>query len=351
VARHQPGKGSARESGAPLGSEIEAVDPADDADLADLGDDAGSDEDVEDLDVDDDTSETVGATARSSAVDAFWSEVRIQPVEIALPSGVGYTLRAYRLSTDLAPTEVDPEEDDFDELAGVSPYATHVDDEEALSEEEMAAFEQSFEEGPAHDDEDDPARVADRAETEQSDDVEEDDDEDEEEDDKVEPPPAEDVPAFLSHRGRLLLFRSPEGLAEFVRSPAQHDLTQLDTWPEVRKRITAADVVPSADERYELDLVVENLRGGPDVWDLDLLIQAGELARDAAYALRMKSVVASLAAGSPLDDLDEALRGAANGGIGGFFARRKFRKIGAQQAAIGWRTIIGKISAATDWRD
>ncbi len=39
------------------------------------------------------------------------------------------------------------------------------------------------------------------------------------------------------------------------------------------------------------------------------------------------------------------------GGVGGFFARRKLKKIGAQQASLGWRTIIGKISAAVDWRD
>ena len=54
--------------------------------------------------------------------------------------------------------------------------------------------------------------------------------------------------------------------------------------------------------------------------------------------------------GSPLDDLDEALRSAAAGGVGSFFGRRRLRKIGAQQATLGWRTIIGKISAAVDWR-
>jgi hypothetical protein len=37
--------------------------------------------------------------------------------------------------------------------------------------------------------------------------------------------------------------------------------------------------------------------------------------------------------------------------VGGFFAKRRLKKIGAQQAALGWRTIIGKISAAVDWRD
>jgi hypothetical protein len=35
----------------------------------------------------------------------------------------------------------------------------------------------------------------------------------------------------------------------------------------------------------------------------------------------------------------------------GFFARRKLRKIGTEQASISWRSIIGKISSAVDWRD
>jgi hypothetical protein len=62
-------------------------------------------------------------------------------------------------------------------------------------------------------------------------------------------------------------------------------------------------------------------------------------------------VLTALSPGSPLDDLDEALRSAAGGGIGGFMGRRRLRRIGAQQASLGWRTIIGKISAAVDWRD
>jgi hypothetical protein len=82
-----------------------------------------------------------------------------------------------------------------------------------------------------------------------------------------------------------------------------------------------------------------------------LLIRAAELARDLGYALRIEPIVASLSAGSPLDDLDEALRAAEAGGPKSFFAKRKLRKMGEQQAAIGWRTIIGKISAAVDWRD
>jgi hypothetical protein len=97
--------------------------------------------------------------------------------------------------------------------------------------------------------------------------------------------------------------------------------------------------------------VVENLRGGHDTWDLPLLIAAGEVARDLGYALRLKAVILALSPGSPLDDLDESLRAAESGGMGGFFGRRRLRKIGAQQASLGWRSIIGKISAAVDWRD
>jgi hypothetical protein len=156
---------------------------------------------------------------------------------------------------------------------------------------------------------------------------------------------------FLSHRGKLLTFKTPESLVSFIRSGAPHDLAQLDTWPTVAKRVQSTDIDPAPDDRYELDLVVENLRGGHDTWDLPLLIAAGEVARDLGHALRLKPVILALAPGSPLDDLDESLRSAENGGMGGFFGRRKLRKIGAQQASLGWRSIIGKISAAVDWRD
>ena len=105
------------------------------------------------------------------------------------------------------------------------------------------------------------------------------------------------------------------------------------------------------EDRYELDLVVENLRGGHDTWDLPLLIAAGEVARDLGHALRLKPVILALAPGSPLDDLDESLRKAESGGMSGYLGRRRLRKIGAQQASLGWRSIIGKISAAVDWRD
>ncbi len=36
----------------------------------------------------------------------------MEPIEIALPSGVGYTLRAYRLNTEITPSDYTAREDD-----------------------------------------------------------------------------------------------------------------------------------------------------------------------------------------------------------------------------------------------
>jgi len=149
----------------------------------------------------------------------------------------------------------------------------------------------------------------------------------------------------------VYLFHSSEKLVEFVRSGDDNDLSQLDSWPDLVERITVDDVVALPEDTYELDLIVENLRGGVDAWDNTLIIKAGEVARDLGHALRIEPIQVALAPGSPLDDLDEALRAAESGGIGSFFARRRLKKVSSQQATLTWRTVIGKISAATDWRD
>lgn len=261
----------------------------------------------------------------------LWRDARIEPVEIALPTGTGYTLRAYRMASTLTPTEVE-ERDDEDLFAHRVRPVTDEEDEAELLDEDVDA--------------DIDAEVDELAEAEED---EEEEDEDEEEEAKA--TEDEEVPVFLSHRGKLLLFRSAESLVDFVRSDQPHDLAQVDTWSDVVARIEPADVAPRDEDTYELDLVVENLRGGHDTWHVELLTSAGEIARDLGYALRLAPVITAMAPGSPLDDLDEALRKTAEGGVGGFLGRRRLRKIGAQQATLGWRTIIGKISGAVDWRD
>ncbi|HEX5596663.1 MAG TPA: DNA primase [Micromonosporaceae bacterium] len=279
-------------------------------------------------------------TSEMSATDrALWEETRIAPIEIALPAGVGFTLRAYRLSTELTPTDIG-ERDEEDLFA--KPRPTELDDEaDVLLDEGFTDEDLDTAEAPPR-----------RSRHDTTEHLAEEDDSDEDEDDVTEEEPEpEEVPVFLSHRGELLLFQSAESLVSFVRSGAPHDLAQLDTWRELAERIQPADITPLDEDSYELDLVVENLRGGHDAWDPPLLIKAGEAARDLGYALRLPSVMETLSPGSSLDDLDEALRATANGGFSGFLGRRRLKRIGAQTASLGWRTIIGKISAAVDWRD
>ena len=271
---------------------------------------------------------------------ALWDEVGIEPVEIALPGGVALTLRAYRKASTLTPTELEVEEDDPFEARKRS--AARDDEEEVIVDEEFRALlaegetdTSSAKDGDHRDvEEPDPADFEDEADAEAEAHAED-----------------EEVPAFLSHKGKLIAFKTPESLVSFIRSGAPHDLAQLDTWATLADRVQSTDIDPLPEDRYELDLVVENLRGGHDTWDLPLLIAAGEVARDLGHALRLKPVILALSPGSPLDDLDESLRAAESGGMGGFFGRRRLKKIGAQQASLGWRSVIGKISAAVDWRD
>ncbi|MEV1285848.1 DNA primase [Micromonospora sp. NPDC049679] len=285
--------------------------------------------------------EAVDEAPAASGDRGLWEDVRIDPVEIALPAGAGFTLRAYRPANEVTPTDIAEREDD-DLFAAKSRHAVAAeedDDDETvviLDEEFLAAAE------------DDETDRGERPGKHARDDEDETDADARADEDEVD---TEEVPVFLTHRGRLLLFKTPESLVGFVRSGAPNDLAQLDTWADLTERIQPADVTPLDEDSYELDLVVENLRGGHDTWDAPLLIEAGEVARDLAYALRLPSVLDMLSAGSSLDDLDEALRSTVDGGIGGFMGRRRLKKIGAQTASLGWRTIIGKISAAVDWRD
>ncbi len=280
----------------------------------------------------DDSAASGAATESAEAARALWAELRIDPVEIALPAGTGYTLRAYRPVRELTPTDVEERDQDDPFLARRQVVTEEDDDEVVILDEEVAQefAESDEEERKAHGDSGDNTEAT-------SDDADDAGD--------------EEVPVFLSHQGRLLLFKTAESLVSFVRSGAPNDLSQLDSWGELSERVEPADITPLDEDTYELDLVVENLRGGRDAWDSTLLIESGEIARDLSYALRLPAVLEMLSTGSSLDDLDEALRAATNGGIGAFRGRRRLKKIGAQTASLGWRTIVGKISAVVDWRD
>lgn len=366
MARHRaerPDKDdTVEESTDPNGSE--AIDDTDDElddDTADDGtEDDESDEGESDEEADDEE------TARSKAADDWWSDVRVDVVELALPSGVGYTLRAYRMTDEVAPDEEAEESAAEEEEPPPPPKKAAKDAPKAKGKAKgkgKGADEEAEEPEPAPSGKRGKHRTAGKKRDEEpeeedldedleDEDLEDEDFEDEEldEEEEAEPEP-EEIPTFLAHDGRLLLFRTPEALVSYVRSGAPNDLAVIDTWDQVVSGIKPDYVAALADDKYELDLIVDNLRGGHDAWEPDLVISAGEVARDLGYALRIEQILTALSPESPLDDLDEAMRAAAGGGLGSFFARRRLKKIGAQQAALAWRTIIGKITTATDWRD
>lgn len=301
-------------------------------------------------------------STRPASVDEVWSAARIDVVEIALPSGVGYTLRAYRSEDDVETTDISEREaDTFPDRHRSSRGIFDHDEKAIVDEDELAEDDTQGHDFPADfaaedtpteeldaTDLDDDEADAETDEADLDDEADSDAEEAAEEDEEIAP---EEIPVFLGYRGKLLLFRSPEGLLEFVKSDAPHDLAQLGTWPHLAEKVTIDDITPLPEDTYELDLVVSNLRGTRDAWDADLLIRAGEIARDIGRSFELEQVENALATGSPLDDLDEALRASVTGGMGGFFGRRKLKKIGTEAAPLGWRTIIGKISGIVDWRD
>ena len=71
---------------------------------------------------------------------ALWDEVRIDPVEIALPAGTGFTLRAYRPARELTPTDVVERDQDDPFLARRQVVETEDDEEVVILDEEFAAL-------------------------------------------------------------------------------------------------------------------------------------------------------------------------------------------------------------------
>jgi hypothetical protein len=312
-------------------AEAQSSDRLADDELAD--DELADDEEADDEEAADEAGAPSGRPARA---DELWADVNISVLEIALPDGVGYTLRAYRPAQDVTAGEAAVTDlDEFDAASAA------VAQERARRKRDDDSDDETDDEAPV-DELEDGAEEPDLAEEPSEEDFAAEDEEVGEED---------EVPVFLARKGRVILFHSPDKLVEFVRSGAEHDLSALDSWPRLVERITVDDVAPLDEDTYELDLLVENLRGGADAWDGTLILRAGEIARDLGHALRIDTVQVALAPGSPLDDLDDTLRAAERGGLGGVFARRRLRKVPAQQTTLTWRRIITKISAVADWRD
>ncbi|MEU6246396.1 DNA primase [Glycomyces sp. NPDC047010] len=262
------------------------------------------------------------APERGADTEKLWNETGVDPVELHLGKDSGYTLRAYRMS---------------DTLPG--PEAKKDDEEPEEDPDEDEVLDEAVPEDPDAD-EPDPADFED----DEPEDAEEDDDED-----ALDAAP-EEVPVFLTRKGKLLVFREPAALVAYVKDNDDHDLAAIDEWDDLKDRVSEDDIACDEADTYELDLVVANLRGGQEAWEPELLIKAAEVGRDLGYALKNDSVITALAPGSPLDDLDETFRVVVDGGLKGKFAKRRLKRNDAQQAAIAWRGVIAKINDHVEWR-
>lgn len=264
---------------------------------------------------------------RSAETDKLWNEMSVDPVELHLGKDSGFTLRAYRMSDTLPGAKGAAEPEPAEEEEEEAPRGKHHEDE-AASEEVL----------PEDEDAPEPD-AADFIEPEAAEDDE----------DALDAEP-EEVPLFLTRKGKLLVFREPDALVAYVKDNDDHDLAVIEEYAELQDRLSVDDVVCDEDDTYELDLVVANLRGGQESWEPELLIKAAEVGRDLGYALKNDSVLSSLAPGSPLDDLDETFRVVVDGGLRGRLAKRRLKKNDSQQAAIAWRGVIAKINDHVEWR-
>ncbi|MFL6073467.1 MAG: hypothetical protein ACJ73S_08745 [Mycobacteriales bacterium] len=143
---------------------------------------------------------------------------------------------------------------------------------------------------------------------------------------------------FLGRHHRVWLFRDTDTLAAVIRGDERHDLREAPHWKDV-SGTEDLELIPEEVNRYELDLVVEALRAGPDAWDDDLIIAAGEVCRELGHYLDLTEVLDALGPGSPLDQLDDTLR------EGGWLARRKLRKTKPESWAVAWRRVLARIES------
>src|SRR5215468_3323503 len=157
---------------------------------------------VPEVDVADDESADEVST-RSRRTETLWADVRIDPVEIALPGGVGYTLRAYRLASEFVGSG-GAEERDLDDYEAASAAVHRRRRAEAPEEDELELdeeLEEEVDEGDLDDEED--------LDEDEDDEDEDEEDEDEEEGEEEEEARAdEETPIFLGTKGKVYLFHS-----------------------------------------------------------------------------------------------------------------------------------------------
>lgn len=155
----------------------------------------------------------------------------------------------------------------------------------------------------------------------------------------------EDSARFLGADLTVDLFRSEDGLVDFVEQGEPHDLAELSTWGQV----VEADAAPIAAEEdtYDLSGVAAMLDGTGPGWDLGDLVQAADGALDLAEYCHLERVTDLLAPGTALGDAVADVED--DGAIDGDTGRPEPEDLAL--LAEQWNEVVAEISSCLRWHD
>ncbi|WP_051798096.1 Hsp70 family protein [Catenuloplanes japonicus] len=154
---------------------------------------------------------------------------------------------------------------------------------------------------------------------------------------------------FASEDGRLPLFPRPERAADDAAGGEQHTMTRVLHWEAMAESMANAFLPLAKERRYRLDLPPVTLARDPKDWLLDVVVDAGDLARELVHALEIEEAYELVEPGSMLDVLDDALR-VARRSMFRRQARRDLDVFDRRLIVADWRRVTRLIEARVDWR-
>jgi len=125
-------------------------------------------------------------------------------------------------------------------------------------------------------------------------------------------------------------------------------MTDVLHWEALSEAMALAFLPLTPKNRYRLDLPAVTLERPPKEWLVDLVVEAGTLARELVDALNIEEGYELLGHDTLLDRLDDALRVAQRIPFGR--GRRELRAFDRQQLAAAWTRVAGTIDDRVDWR-
>ncbi|MGC5031668.1 J domain-containing protein [Micromonospora sp. DT229] len=154
--------------------------------------------------------------------------------------------------------------------------------------------------------------------------------------------------AFVGAEGHLLLFRSLASMRQYLARSGGHELADVPGWKDLLDRTTGGAVGPDEDHCYGFDLIQHSLRFSPAQWVPQLFVTTRDVIGEIAEAFSLDDVLRLLAAGSPLDHLDDLLR-VVDRPIAGRSARRQLASLPGAQASTVWRRALRGVEERIRW--